>query len=156
MQKKKFIKDVLKEGYTGFGLTHRNNKLPNFNQTFAYFKASNDRNHQYFGTTDSRIFNYQGHYSNQDPEILNGNLFIIFIEAGTNNLDNFINTMKVNKPGADKKDYYNELLNVLKELLNIKIFILKIRLQMKQYILHIMILNQLTLFLNNKLEDFYH
>jgi hypothetical protein len=159
-----FIKDVLKEIYIGFGLSQQKFKLPNFNQTYAYFRASNDINDPYFKSTNREYFNYVGGLTNKNPEILNGNLTIIFIDAGDGDLTKFISNMignattvvatpatsssKYSSTDTDlpefsggvysdaikhvtvaplvggvkisKKYYYNELFNVLHQLLQIK------------------------------------
>jgi hypothetical protein len=115
-----FIKDILKESYTGFGLTQQHINLPNFNQSYAYFKASNDVNDPYFKSADPSFFKYVGNIDNNNRRVLNGNLFIIFIDAGEGSLYEFIPKMKSNSPAAPKNEYYDNLLFVLKELLNIK------------------------------------
>lgn len=89
----KNIPEYLEETLIGYHASQHN--FPNFNKTYAYFKSSKIKTDTYFSSIDDKLTLSGGlTYSNQNDKISGKNIFILMIDAGTNSLNNLIQTMK--------------------------------------------------------------
>jgi hypothetical protein len=124
------LNEYLKETYIGYYI--KQNNLPNFNSTYAYFKTSLNTDDIYFSSIDNDITlninpkDKNGNnieLNNKNTNIKNGDLFILVIDAGENNLSNLIsefrneNTLPIvqNK----KIDTLQQLNNINKQMFGI-------------------------------------
>jgi len=104
-----FVKDVLKETFSGFYLTQNN--TPVFNKTLAYFKCSQTTSDIYFNSIDNTI-TFTNTYNNSNKVISDGNLFIIFIDAGKDSLTNLFKDLTQQNYARIMTDAVQELLKI--------------------------------------------